>query len=180
MGKITDYATDATPTADDVVLIVDMATNSSKKATLGSLATVMAASLPNGSVSSSALAPTASTLAYAEANATVTPIFSTGQVVCTLTFTVPAGVTAVVIEGEIGAAYKNAVGPISGSLRVGGTAVRSDTKYESAANLQLSFLLRRRIAVTPGASVTADLFFAPTGETGTVEGYRSITVRPVA
>ena len=53
--KVTDLSADNSPTVDDVLLGIDLATNSARKIPVGALAAPIAASLPVGSVPATAV-----------------------------------------------------------------------------------------------------------------------------
>lgn len=116
--QITDQSALTTADATDLVLVRDISAGADKKTTVAGLATAVAANLPNGSVSSSALATGTTRLGISKVNT---------DIIVANTYTTYATVTATSRGGECEAHFEAFVSNgVSGADRTLLAKVRCD------------------------------------------------------
>lgn len=178
----------------DELAIVDVSASVTKKITRAAL--LSSAPLPNNTVTTAAIADGAVTTAKIADNAVVADkidqntiligfdeqnttgtVFNTFATIATTTVTIPTGVTKIEVFAELSELRKNAAGTVNAAIFQAGSSIRTDTKYSTVANLQLSFTMRRFVTVTAGSTHTFDLRVNSDSDTGTFTGWRTISVK---
>lgn len=139
--KITDLASKSTAAAADIVPIVDPADNTTKRTTVGGLASAVGSSLPNNSVAAPALATSAIFLGYSQITTTTAFVTSSTAVAVSglsVTVTVPAGGRRVKVTFQCRNLQNTSAGYVNVSLWDGtvgsGTQIAAAQAFSTGSN----------------------------------------------